>query len=158
MLDGAAGGGIDAAEFGDGFAEATLEECDAEQGADSRDKLELVDGLGDEVVGTALNGTLDIGDFVEGCHHHDRDVARGGVLLELGADLEAAHAWHHDVQEDDVGRFGSDLSECLGTVGGGAQFTAKVLQVGEEELEVVLVIVHEQHAARGEVRWSEIHG
>jgi hypothetical protein len=41
---------------------------------------------------------------------------------------------------------------------GAAQFTAKVLQVGEEELEVVLVIVHEQHAARGEVRWSEIHG
>ena len=89
-------------------------------------------------------GSFDVGDFVQSRHHQHGNVCGCCVRAKFLADLKPGHLGHHDVEEDEVGRKLRDVVEGFWAVGGGAKFAAKVLEVGEEEFEVLLVVVYEQ--------------
>lgn len=137
--------------LGEGAVELFFEDADAKEGADAGEEFEAVDGLGEEVVGPGIDGSLDIPHFVEGCDHDDGDVAEAGVGLEPGAGLEAAHPGHHDIKEDDVGFGGGDGGEGLKAVPGGADGAAEVFEVGLEEFEVLLVVINDENGCPGDI-------
>ena len=56
---------------------------------DSLHQLDLVDGLGEKVVGASFDSSFDVAQLTEGGHHQDHDAPGGWVSLELLADLEA---------------------------------------------------------------------
>ena len=53
-----------------------------------------------------------------GGHKNDGDIAGGGVVLELGADLKTIHARHYNIQKHQIGRIGLADGQGLFTVGG----------------------------------------
>src|SRR5690606_7994163 len=108
------------------------------------EQFELVDGLGDEVVGAAFAGLFDVAQFVEGGDHEDLDVAGGRVALELAADLEPAHAGHHDVQEDQVGVVSGNLLEGFDSVEGGDEPDRKAFEERLEQFDVLDVVIDDQ--------------
>jgi hypothetical protein len=83
-------------------------------------------------------------DFVECGDHDDRDVAGGRIALELAAHLEAAHARHHDIEQDDVGPLRGDRTHGLNPVAGGPDLAAQVLEIGLEELKILVIVVHDE--------------
>ena len=59
-----------------------------------------------------------VGDLVERRHEHDGDMVRLGVGLEPAAGLEAVHAGHHDVEQDDVDALAlADVERFLAAAG-----------------------------------------
>jgi hypothetical protein len=76
------------------------------EAADARHQHEFVDGLGQELVGPGVQPLDAVVPAVQRGDQHHGDVTGGVVVLEPAADLEAAHAGHHHVQQDDVGLFG----------------------------------------------------
>ena len=74
-----------------------------EQRPDPAEQLDLVDRLGEEVVGAGLDAALEVAGLVQGGDHQDGDVLRRRVGPEPLADLEAAELRHHHVEQDQVG-------------------------------------------------------
>jgi hypothetical protein len=68
----------------------------------ARDQRNVVDGLGQEVVGAALEPLDLVGRLIEGGDHDDRDVLGAGAGFDAAADLEPVHARHHHVEEDHI--------------------------------------------------------
>ncbi len=81
----------------------------------------------------------------------DGNVARGGMRLELPADLVAVQAGHHDVKQDQVGRRVGlgDAQRLLAVVGHLDE--VMVAQQRGHEREVVGGVVHHQHRGDGPV-------
>src|SRR5205807_1456429 len=90
---------------------------------------QLADGewLGDVVVGAQFESD-DLVDFLASRGQHD-DWDRRPFSFELLADIEAAHARHHDVQDDQVGRFGQSPLQAGNPVGSGDDAVALVFEV-----------------------------
>src|SRR5688500_6140480 len=128
--------------------------ADAEEAADAGEELELVDGLADEVIRAAFGCLLDVAELVEGGDHEDLDVAGLLVALERSADLEAAHAGHHDVQEDQVGVVLLDFFQRLDAVEGGDDLDGEGFEEGLEELDVLDVVIDDQDRGLGEERFG----
>ena len=63
----------------------------------------VVDRLGEEIVGAGLEPAHAVGCFRERGHHHHRNVGGAGIGLEALAGLEAVHARHHHVEQDEIG-------------------------------------------------------
>src|SRR4030095_5377770 len=73
---------------------------------------------------------------IERRHHDDRQHRRDGVLADLPADVVAAHARHHDVEQDQPRPALLDPGERLGAVGGGDDVVALDRQEVGEQLHV----------------------
>jgi len=93
------------------------------------------------LTGLERNSSVPVADLVERGDHHDGDGAGGGVGLDLPADLEAAHAGHHHVEQDEIGLDLIELRDRLLAVGRGVDLTGQRFEVGLEQLEVLGVIV-----------------
>lgn len=136
--------GAESLDFGEGAFELLFEESDAEEGFDASAEFDAVDGFGEEVVGAGFDGAFDVADFGEGGDHDDGDVACVGCFFEFFAELEAGHAGHHDVEEDEVGGALFDGAEGVEAVGGGADGAAEFFEVGLEEFEILFVVVDDE--------------
>ena len=64
--------------------------------------MQIVDRLGEEIVGTGLQAAYAIRRLVERGDHDDRDMGRARIGLQPLADLEAVHFRHHDVEQDHI--------------------------------------------------------
>ncbi len=74
------------------------------QRTDPRDQRDLVDRLGQEIVGAGFEAAHAVRRLVERGDEDDRQVRGRELALQQAANLEAVHARHHDVEQDDVAK------------------------------------------------------
>jgi len=134
-------GGLELRQIGQRALKLVLEVADPQEAADPAQELDLVDGLGQEVVGPGLHATLEIRGFVERGDHQDQEVLGGRVGPDLAAHLEARKPWHHDVQEEEIGLKLLDHAERLLTVIRRAEHAVEIVEIRFEQLHVLRVIV-----------------
>src|SRR5271157_4881622 len=137
-------GGLELRQIGQRALKLVLEVADPQEAADPAQELDLVDGLGQEVVGPGLHATLEIRGFVERGDHQDQEVLGGGVGADLAAHLEARKPWHHDVQEEEVGLKLLDHAERFLTVIRRAEHAVEIAEIRFEQLHVLRVIVSDE--------------
>ncbi|KAJ3049423.1 hypothetical protein HK102_012508, partial [Quaeritorhiza haematococci] len=123
--------------------------ADPQQAADPAEQLDLVDGLGQEVVGPGLDPALEVGRLVEGGDHQDQQVLGLGVGPELAADLEAGEPRHHDVEQQEVGLELLDDLQRLLAVARRADVAIDVPQVRFQQLDVLGVVVGDHDFGAG---------
>jgi hypothetical protein len=75
-------------------------------------QLALVDRLGQEVVRPDLQ-RLDLLLVAAGGHHDDGKVRRLDPLSDHSAHLVPVHAWHHDVEKNEIRLGLGDQRQCL---------------------------------------------
>ena len=85
-----------------------------------------VEGFLDEVVGSAVEGVDGGVDGAVGGDDDEGDV--GGHVLGSLEDVDAVHAGHFDVAEDEVGAVVFEGGESLDAVGGGGDLVALVAE------------------------------
>src|SRR5204862_3538296 len=76
--------------------------------------------------------------------HDDGDAAGARVGAELLADLQPAHAGHHQVEQDEVGLVTEADVEAGLAVGGGDDVEVLLLEVVAHELEEVFLVVDDK--------------
>ena len=69
-------------------------------------RRDVVDRLGEEIVGAGLEPLHLVRRLVERRDHDHRHVHGPGRALDAAADLEAVHARHHDVEQHHVDALG----------------------------------------------------
>ena len=90
-------------------------------------------------------------DFRHGCDKNDRNVMRGRICLEPGADFITAHVRHHDVEQDQVrGRRRLRLFQGLGAAVCGADPVVRLQQFRyQEQVDRVVIYRKDCSAAVG---------
>ncbi len=68
-----------------------------------RDQRDVVDRLGEEIVGAGFQPLHPVGGLVERGDHDHRNMLGARLGLQPPADLETVHAGHHHVEQDHVG-------------------------------------------------------
>ncbi len=117
----------------------------AQMGADAGQQFLNAEGLGDVVVGAGVEG-LDLGALVVA---HGEDQHRSGELSADGAaDLDAAHAGHHQVGDDQVGRPVLEDAQALLGIVGGAHVVALRGERGAQHARNLRFVVDDQNSAR----------
>ena len=121
---------------------------DPQQRADTGEQLGLMDGLGQEVVGPGVEAFHALLAGIERGHHHDRQHGGGRVLADRATHVVAAHARHHDVEQDEVRRVALDHAERLGAGGGGERGVAARGEDVGQQLDVAGRVVDDEDARR----------
>ena len=90
------------------FAQAQLfhHPLQPHQRAHAGEQRDVVDRLGEEIVGSGFEAAQPVGDVAERGHHDDRDIGGARVGLQPAAHLEPVHPRHHHIEQDDVGQLG----------------------------------------------------
>ena len=121
-----------------------------EQRAHARLHLQHLEGLGEIIVGARLKAARLVLHLFQRGEEHDRHLGGLRHLAQAPANLVAVQSRHHDVEQHQVGRgAGGDLQRHL-AIQGEAELVIR-LQALDQDVEVGLGVVHEQHAAVGEV-------
>ena len=108
---------------------------------DAGQQLLVVVGLGQVVVRPALQPPDLVADLALGRDHDHGDLRGRELRPQMVADLESVHVRHHEVQQDQVGQFGTGHLHGLTTVGGGERLVSPLLQQeGEDPPDVWLVV------------------
>jgi len=95
-----------------------VEHLQPRQVFDAGDERDVVDGLGQKVIGAALEPLDLVGRLVERRHHDDRDMMGLGRRLDAAAGLEPVHARHHHVEKHDIDPFArQNIERFLAAVG-----------------------------------------
>ena len=119
-----------------------------DQRAHPREQRNVVDRLGQEIVGAGLEAAQPVGDVGQGGDHDDRNVGGAPVGLQLAADFEAVHARHHHVEQDDVGRLGiGEFEGARGRYRRSRHIEIFARQLGFEQLDVGFDVVNNQDSA-----------
>ena len=90
---------VTGARTGPQFVAQTLEPHKA---FDPREQLNVIDRLGQKIVGAGFKTPYAVGGLVERRDHHDRDMGRYNVALEDLATGEPVHFGHHHIKQDDI--------------------------------------------------------
>ena len=110
------------------------------------DQRNVVDRLGEEVVGAGFEPGHPVRRLVEGGDDDDRDMGGARIGLQAPAGLEAVHARHHDVEKDDVAlAAGADLDR-LRPVHCGDHLEVLGRQARLEELYIGDVVVDDENS------------
>ncbi len=111
---------------------------------DTRNQFRAVEWLGD-VVHAANFESLGGEFFIGGCgEENDGDLAGDGVFLEDFAEVDASHARHHDVEENEIREDGFEFEECLLGALGGDDFVAVFEEECADDLDVLGFIVDDE--------------
>ncbi len=94
-------------------------EPQAGERAHAGEKSDLVDRLGQEVVGARLEASQPVGGLIESRHHDDGDMPRRRIGFQPAADLESVHPRHHHVEQNDVAIAGGADLQGVRAVGAG---------------------------------------
>ena len=121
----------------------------AQDGADAGDDLFESEGLGDVVVTTGTQtGHLVLGGVLCGQEEHG---GGGAVFAQAAGHLEAVHAGHHDVQDNEVGVFGVRLFEGFAAVAGGNYFKTGETQGGGEQFKNVELVINDEQLSSADM-------
>ena len=89
------------------------------QAFDPAEQGDVVDRLGEEVVGAGLQALYPVLGLVERRHHDDGNVVGGRVGLDAPAHLDAVDTRHHHIEQNDIGTLALDGFQRIDTVHGG---------------------------------------
>ena len=95
-----------------------------DQALHARHQLQVVDRLGQEIVGAGLEAADAVGNLVERGDHDDWDVRGRRIAFQPPADLEAVHVGHHHVEQHDI-----DLAVLAGLDGVGPVGRSQHLEI-----------------------------
>ena len=139
---------LDADVPGRGGAQSQLvgQHLEPHEALDPGHELQVVDRLGQEVVGAGLEPANAVGNLVERGDHDDRDVRGCRIALETPANLEAVHVRHHHVEQHDI-----DLGVLAGLYRVGAVERGEHLEIlsqepGFEQLHIGGNVVDDENA------------
>ncbi len=124
-----------------------VQRLEARQVLDAGDERDVVDRLGDEIVGAGFQPLHLVGGLIERRHHDDRHVRRLGRGLDAAADLEAVHARHHDVEQHHVDALGPQDGQRL--LAGKCRQHLEVFggEPGIQQFDIGQDVVNDQNAA-----------
>src|SRR5262249_31867767 len=110
-----------------------------------------IERLGQIVLGTQLNAADNAVDLVDSGNHDDRDVPQALVRLHCRQHLVAVHLRHHDVEQDEIERFGVEQVQSVPAVGSGGdvQIALAGKPTAQRESVVLDVVDHEQRGVAG---------
>ena len=115
----------------------------------SEDRRHEVLGLGwfgEESIRAEIQGQLLVSRIGVGGRVEDKgNTAQAIVRLPVAAKREAVHDRHEDVGDDQVGWILTGLRQCLGPIVRQLYPEAPALQKNLQEVEVFVVVVHDQH-------------
>ena len=94
-----------------------VERLDAQQRAHPREQLGLADRLAEEIVGAGVEALGALLGRVERGDEDDRQHRVRRVGADRAADVVAAHARHHHVEQDEVGPLGGKHGKRFGARG-----------------------------------------
>jgi hypothetical protein len=117
----------------------------------TRDELDGLEGLAQEVVGAGLEGARDLVVRVEGGEHHDRDVLRVLAGAQDAEDLVAVGRGHDEVEQDHVGFVPVDLPERLGAGRDRHRSDARLRERLNQDMAADVVVVDHEHGAGGHI-------
>jgi hypothetical protein len=120
-------GGLKIGKVGEGSLELILEVAYPQQASNAAQELDLIHGLGEEIIGSCLNPTLEVGCLVESSDHQDQQVPGRRIGSNLAADFKAREPRHHDVEKKEVGLEILDYAECLFAIMRRADFAIEVV-------------------------------
>lgn len=110
-------------------------------------EFHLIDGFGEEVVGTGRDGAFDVAKFAQGGHHEDDDLGRLGILFELSTDLEAAEFRHHDVEQDQVRIEAGNFVERILAIDCHFGLAIDIDEIGLHQFAIGGIIIRDKDAA-----------
>ena len=104
---------------GEGTHEHLVGQClEPGEVLDARNERDLIDRLGQEVVGAALQPAHPVGDLIERGDEDNGNMMRLGIGLQAAARFKAVHARHHDVEQYDVDALAlADVERLLPSAG-----------------------------------------
>ena len=120
--------------------------------AHPRHELVRAERLGDVVVGAELEAADAVRFFGARGQHDDGHAGGGLVGAQRLADIEAAHARQHDVEDDDVDRMVADVGERLVAGRRDVRRPAGLLQVVGDELRDIAIVFGNEDVHRGGAR------
>lgn len=138
----------------DGFEEGTTGggAGAADEGVETGEEFAVGEGLGDVVVGAAVEAGDAFLFAATGGEHHDGDVAAGADAAE---DFEAVDAGEHDVEDDDVDAGAEGFDGAFGAGVDGGDLIAVGGEVFGQQLADEAIVLNDQgsngrcHAASG---------
>ena len=135
---------FDLTEIGHRAFQRIGEMLELEHGLDARQELEPVDRFADEIIRPRVDPAFDVAELVQSGDHDDRDILGVGIVLESPADLESTHLVLHNVQKHQVRLSGVNDLQSLNAIMSGDRLALEILQIGLDQLKVLLVIIHHQ--------------
>ncbi|MCX6955461.1 MAG: hypothetical protein NTV51_25205 [Verrucomicrobia bacterium] len=134
---------------GEFVGEGFLQEADLQVGGDAGEDLGRVDGLGDVVERTGLEGAELLLGFVDRRHEEHGHVLALGPGLEVPAGRDAVQARHDEVEQDEVGRGVLQQRERAAATLGDEDLVAGLGERIEQEREVGRGVVDDEDATGG---------
>jgi len=112
----------------------------------ARDQRDIVDRLGEKIVGTRLKSLHAVRRLVERVDDDHGNMLRARIRLQPAADLEAVHARHHHIEQDYVGPLPRTDMQRFRTVPCGAHFEILGRQPRFEQLHIGFDVVDDEYA------------
>ncbi len=142
---------LDHAELGAGFAaqaELVHHHLEAGQRAYPGKQGDIVDRLGQEVIGARIETANQVIDVLQSRHHDHREVGERGCRPDPPADLAAVQARHHDVEQNDIGAVLVHEGKRGLAIGGGAAAKILDLEFGLQNLDTGGIVINDQYVCR----------
>ena len=111
-----------------------------------RHQLQVVDRLGQEIVGAGFKPADAVRHVIERGNHHDRDMRGRRIALQPPADLETVHVGHHHVEQHDVDLAVLAGLQRVGAVAGGQHLEIFGEQPDLEQLHIGRNVVDDEDA------------
>ena len=118
---------------------------EADEAAHAGKQREIVDRLGQEIVGARIESDDPVARLVQRGDHDDRDMGDLGVGLDAAADFKTVHAGHHHVQQHDIGQFRGNAGQRLLAAARRQDFEIFGRQLRFQQLDVGEDIVDDQN-------------
>jgi hypothetical protein len=123
----------------------------AQHGADARQQLARLKGLGQVVVGAQLQADDAVHRVALGGEHQHRHLGRGaGQRADAAAHVQAVHVGQHQVEDDQIGRIGLHAFQSAEAVSGVRKGKSRLDQVfADHPGQAAIVFDHQQAGTHG---------
>tara|TARA_R100000365_G_scaffold987_1_gene3594 strand:- start:458 stop:1021 length:564 start_codon:yes stop_codon:yes gene_type:complete len=127
-------------------AQFVTQPLEAGQALHSRQQLNIVDRLGQKVVGTGFKAAHAVRRLIEGGDHDDGDMGRCSVALENLTAGKSVHLRHHHIEQDDIDVLAAANFDRLGA--GGGRHNVEILgeQARLEQFHIGGNVINDEHS------------
>ena len=116
------------------------------QALDAAEQGNVIDRLGEEIIGAGFQAAHPVFRLVKGGHHDDRNMLRGGIGLDALAHFDAVNARHHHVEKHDVGLGALHRFQRIHAVHGGDDFEIFGRKLGFQQTDIGEDVVDDKNA------------
>ena len=111
--------------------------------------LLLVERFGDIIHSAGFKSLEFVVKAIEGGHENYRDRVGGRVVFETAAGFEPINTGHHDIEEDDVGKFSGDQLQGPLAAVGNENVKIRFLQDPQEYFQVGRLVINNKNGILG---------